>query len=292
MTLLGYCAALGAAIAWALGSILFRRLGDKCPPLGLNLMKCLIGLLYTGIVLACIARTPVHTQAFLLLGISGLLGIALGDTFFFKALNSLGPKLTLLFATLGPVVTVLLAVVFLHERFSIGAAAGIIITLAGVTITAWGEMPATDEAKAIRLSGICYAFLSVAAMSSSIIVAKIAIVSVPALEGTFIRLGWAAAGLGMWAIVTRQLPDWVRPLKDPAILKLMLAGVFVVIFGGFFLFLFSLKYIDASIATVLEATTPIWILPMAHFMCKEKVRAIEVYGSVLAVAGVALIFLS
>lgn len=292
LTIIGYCSALGAAVAWALGSILFRRLGDHASPMGMNLVKCLIGLAYLGIVLLCIGRDPVGTRVFILLGVSGLLGIALGDTFFFKALVSLGPKMTLLLATLGPVVTVILAVVFLRERLSLAAIAGITITLTGIAIVTWSETPVGQEARAIRLSGIFYSILSVAAISSSIIIAKIAIVSAPALQGTFIRLEWAAVGLGLWGIATRQLRPWIAPFKDPSIIRLTFIGAFVVIFGGFFLFLLSLKYIDASIATVLEATTPIWVLPMAAMMRKERIRPIEICGAILAVAGVSLILLS
>lgn len=291
--ILGYCAALGAAIAWALGSILFRRMGDYASPLGMNLVKCLIGLVYLGVILLMLGKEPVSLRAVLLLGLSGFLGIALGDTFFFKALISLGPKLTLLLAALGPVFTVVLAVVFLRERLSLLTLSGIAITLAGVTMVTWSETPAGDAgAKAVHFSGIFYSVLSILAISTSIILAKMAIVSVSALTGTFIRLAWAAMALAVWGIVTRNLRSWITPFKDPALLRLTFLGVFVAIFGGFFLFLFALKYIDASIATVLESTTPIWIIPMAFFMRKEKIRPLEILGSCLAVFGVAFIFLS
>jgi drug/metabolite transporter (DMT)-like permease len=263
--LLGYIAAIGAAAAWAFGSILFKKIGDQVDAIGLNLAKCIIGLVYLGAILLFVGTKPIEGRDFLLLGISGLLGIALGDTFFFKALVLLGPRLTLLLSALGPVATVILAIVFLNERPSLVALAGMITTFTGIFIVTWGEAPVTQEAKAIKASGIFYSILSILVISGSIIFAKIAIVSVPVLPA---------------------------PFKDFSLLRLIFLSVFVVVFGGFVLFLAALKYIDASIATVLESTTPLWILPMSAFFLKEKIRPIEIFGAILAVFGIALIFLS
>jgi len=181
---------------------------------------------------------------------------------------------------------------FLRERPSLIALAGMITTFIGIFIVTWGEAPATKEAKAIKASGIFYSILSILVISGSIIFAKIAITSVPVLQGTFIRMIWAAAGLFVWGIATGRIGAWAIPFKDLSLLRLIFLSVFVVVFGGFVLFLAALKYIDASIATVLESTTPLWILPIAAFFLKEKIRPVEIFGAILAVLGISLIFLS
>ncbi len=288
--MLGYLAALGAAISWALGSILFRRLGEKVTPLGLNLGKCLIGLVYLGAVLFFTGIEPVTLKIFLILGASGLLGIALGDTFFFEALIRLGPRLTLLLATLGPAFTVILAVLFLRERPSVLQWSGIILTLGGVITVVW-ERPSAADVRKGWAKGLIYSLLSIVCMSAGILLAKIGVAPVSALEGTFIRLLWGASGLFICGCVTRKFGNWLTPFRDPGLFRLMLVSVFVIIFGGFWLFLVSLKFIDASIATILEATTPLWILPMSFFILKEKIRMREVIGVTIAVCGVGCIFL-
>ena len=290
--MLGYFAALGAAIAWAFGSILFKKLGDRVNALGVNLAKCLIGLAYIGIILLFIGVKPMQGRDFFLLGISGLLGIALGDTFFFKALVLLGPRLTLLLAAFGPAATVILAMLFLRERPSLTALAGMITTFSGIFIVTWGETPATKEEKTAKALGIFYSVLSILAISGSIIFAKIAIVSVPVLQGTFVRILWAAIGLFILGIGSGRLGTWIMPFRAPALLRLIFFSVFVVVFGGFVLFLAALKYIDASIATVLESTTPLWILPITAILFKEKIRRVEIFGAILALLGISLIFIS
>jgi len=79
----------GAAL-WA-SAVVYARLGQKIPPLALNLSKesncdrpdCLD------------SDCPTHLIDAVALGLlllSGVLGIGLGDTFYFEALNSLGAR--------------------------------------------------------------------------------------------------------------------------------------------------------------------------------------------------------
>lgn len=288
--ILGSLAALVSAAAWAFGSILFRRLGDEVSPLGMNLGKGIIGVVCLGAVILFTGREPVTSRAFLFLGVSGLLGIALGDTFFFKALVELGPRLTILLGTLGPVFTVILAVVFLRERPPLLAGMGIPLVIAGTTWVLWEQAP-KKEIRHARNHGVAYALLSALCMSLGIIFAKIGVASCSALQATFIRFLWSAAGLALWGCIRRDLAGWLRPFKEPRLLKFIFVTVLVVIFGGFWVFLIALKYIGASVAATLNSTTPLFILPMTAFFLKEKVSLRAVLGAAVAVAGIALIFI-
>jgi drug/metabolite transporter (DMT)-like permease len=288
--ILGILAALTSASAWAFGSILFRRLGDEVSPLGMNLAKGIIGILCLGAVILLMGIEPVTAHAFLFLGVSGLLGIALGDTFFFKALIQLGPRLTILLGTLGPVFTVTLAVVFLRERPSLLAWMGIFLVVGGTTWVLWERAP-RKKLKAKWAYGVKYALLSALCMSLGIIFAKIGVASCSTLQATLIRFLWSVIGLTLWGCVTKDLGNWLLPFRNPRLLKLIFSTVLVVIFGGFWLFLVALKYIDASIATILNSTTPLFILPMAVFLLKEKISFRAILGAIVAVGGITLIFI-
>jgi drug/metabolite transporter (DMT)-like permease len=288
---LGSLAALISAFTWALGSILFRKLGDEVSPLGMNLAKGIIGILYLGAILLLMGIKPVTNREFLLLGTSGLIGIALGDTFFFKSLIYLGPRLTVLLGTLGPAVTVILAVIFLRERLSLLAWIGIFLVMAGVFWISWGHSP-KEETKKIRSSGIKYLLLSILCTSIGIILAKIGVASISALQALSIRFLGGILGLTVYGCVTHQLKNWLIPFKDYRLLKFILFTVFIVVFGGFWLFLWALKYIAASVATILNSTTPLFILPLTAFILKERISIREIIGAVMAVTGVVLIFVA
>ncbi|MFA5356380.1 MAG: DMT family transporter [Candidatus Omnitrophota bacterium] len=289
-SILGSFAALISAFAWALGSILFRRLGDKVSPLGMNLGKLIIGILYLGAILLFTGIKPMGTRELIFLGASGLLGIALGDTLFFRALIYLGPRLTVLLGTTGPVVTILLAVIFLKERPSALAWTGIFLVLTGITSILWQHSP-KGRTERNYLPGIKYLSLSIICTSIGIIFAKIGVSSTSALQALYIRFLAGAIGLAIFGCANRKLTTWLTPFKDLRLLKFILFTVFIVVFGGFWLFLLSLKYIDASVATILNSTEPLFILPLAAFMLKEKILFTEIIGAVIAVSGVVMILM-
>jgi drug/metabolite transporter (DMT)-like permease len=287
---LGSAAALLSAAAWALSSILFRRLGDEASPLGMNLGKCIIGSVALGAIILFVGIHPVPVRDFVFLGLSGLLGIALGDTLFFTALMSLGPRLALLLGALGPVFTVIMAVIFLRERPSLLAWTGMVTTIAGINWAMWESVPQEAEGRSHRLTAIKYGVLSIFCNAAGIILAKVGVSSVSALDGTFIRFLCGMIGLLIVGGSSGQLKTWLTPFADRRTIKLLLSAVFVAIFGGFWLFLVALKHIDASIAVVLNETTPLFVLPLAFFMLKEKISLRSVIGAAIAVSGVVLIF--
>jgi drug/metabolite transporter (DMT)-like permease len=288
--IIGSFIALASAIAWAIGSILFQKVGDKASALGMNLVKASLGLVYLGVVMLITGIHPVSMHSFLWLGASGLLGIALGDTLFFKTLSYLGPKLTILLEPLGPVVTIAMAYVFLGEKLSALGWAGAILTLSGVSIVLWKSAP---EKKAHKnwVPGIICSILSTLCMSAGIIFAKIGVKDAYTIDATFVRLLWAVAGLFVFGLTTRRLAGCLSPFKEPRLARLILGSTAVVIFGGFWLSLVALKYVSASVATILGSTTPIWILPITALALKEKISMHEIVGSVVAVFGVVLIFI-
>jgi len=69
-------------MSWALGSVLFKILGDKLPPIPLTFAKGVTGALMLGLLMAGVGLRDLDFQAILLLIVSGTLGIAIGDTFF------------------------------------------------------------------------------------------------------------------------------------------------------------------------------------------------------------------
>jgi len=80
--LIGIAAALGSAASWAAGSVLFKMLGDKLPPIPLTFAKGIAGAAMIGVVLVFVGLHGIDSRPLVLLIVSGILGIAIGDTFF------------------------------------------------------------------------------------------------------------------------------------------------------------------------------------------------------------------
>ncbi len=63
-------------------------------------------------------------------------------------------------------------------------------------------------------------------------------------------------------------------------------------FLGVWTSLVALKFIPAGIAATLNATTPVWIIPNVVLYYKEHVTCRAVLGALIAVGGVAVLFLT
>ena len=288
--MLGGLAALGSAAAWAVGSVLFRRLGDEVSPLGLNLAKGALGLLFLGAVLAVVGVEPIGSESLGYLAASGLVGIALGDTLFFMALVRLEPRSTLLLATLGQVFTVVLALLLLGERPAALAWPGMVLVIGGVTwVMRERQQGETPDVTRERRLGIVYGLLASLCMAAGILLTKVGVETVPALQATFLRLAAGVLGLLVVGVATRRIGGWLAPFRSIRLIRSMSVAVAVIVFGGFYLSVLALKLADASVATVLNATEPLFILPLAAFALRERVSLRAFLGAAIAVAGVAVV---
>ena len=89
----GEACAILSALAWAIGIMLYRQLGASLSPLRLNFLKNLLvlGMMIPAILVAHGTALPAFTPWQLAAAIaSGVLGIGVADTLYFRALNELG----------------------------------------------------------------------------------------------------------------------------------------------------------------------------------------------------------
>ena len=105
-TTFGALAALGSAIAWAVTSLLARSMLTELGSVGINAIRSTIGgtLLVTW-VLATVgtgAFTTISVSAWLLLGLSIVTAIALGDTVFFESTRFIGVARAMTISTTYP----------------------------------------------------------------------------------------------------------------------------------------------------------------------------------------------
>lgn len=287
LTVIGMMAALGSAASWALGSVLFRRLGDHLPPVALTFAKGVTSVVLLGVVLVIIGFEAIGMKAWLLLILSGLLGIALGDTLFFLALNNLGAHAVVILFTLGQVLTVILAVFWLGEQPQPLDWAGISLILGGVTIVMWTRI--SGEEGRTGIVGALYGLLSVIAMAVSIIIAKEALATTGSIQATFIRMVAGTIGIFLFSQATGRMLGELSALRQPRLLGFFLLSVGVVTFGGFWLSLVAIAHLDVAIANTLNATEPLFVLPLAAFMLKERITPPVILGSLVTVGGIILI---
>jgi len=297
---IGIAAALGSAVSWALGAILFKKIGESMSPLAMTLAKALVSVVLLGVTLFFMGFKAVTPENLRMLVLSGLIGIAVGDTLFFAALQHLGPQTLVVLMMAGQVLTALLALIFLGERPSAHAWAGIASVVAGVTVVLWANL--SGERQPSRARGIVLGLLSVLCMAVSLILAKKGLVEKvlvdPAaakekmqetLQGTCVRVLAGAVGIALYGLVTGNLRRWFAEGRDARLAGSFVFSVFVVTFGGFWLSLLAIRHVDVAIANTLGSMEPVFVLPLAAIFLKEKIRPMAILGTFIAVAGVVVL---
>jgi drug/metabolite transporter (DMT)-like permease len=289
--IIGVVAALGSAASWALGTILFKGVGAEFSSMAMTFIKSVTGALLLFVLLCLMGGTTPQRDALGWLALSGLLGISAGDTFFFAALQRLNAHQLIIIMMLGPAITVLMAVLFLRESPSLWAWIGIILVLSGVSLTLFGDSR-TAEQPAATQTGIVFGLLSIVSMAISIIVAKLGLRHVSALEGTFLRMVFGFCGMLLLGLFRREIGSWLYPLRQGGLRGRFALAVLVVTLGGFWLSLAAIKHLDVSIANTLIATEPLFALPLAMIWLHERPSRLAITGACVAFPGALLLALS
>jgi uncharacterized membrane protein len=255
----------------------------------MTLVKGVIGIILLMAVLNLAGPSSIETVALLYLCLSGVLGIAVADTLFFAALQDLGPVALVVFFMMGQIVTALMALVWLGEMPSLHSWAGIGVTLAGVAAVLWPKLGAHSSLKRTGLRGVLLGFLSMVCMSISTVVAKPALESVSTIMATLIRMTCGTLCILLFGLVTNRLRQWISPVRNMRLVTRFVFAVAVVTFGGFWLSLVSIKYLDVAVASTLGATEPLFVIPLALVFFNERISPIEGLGAICASIGVMLL---
>ena len=288
---IGASAAILSALCWAVSALLFAQISQSISAISLNLVKGLVAIVCLSLITFPIILSVITTNQWLFLALSGLLGIAIGDTLYFVTLRQLGARLTLLMSTLIPVVTASIAVFLFSENLGVTAALGLALTIGSVFYVMWSKAERTDKAKNIPF-GLSLGMLFITTESSAILLTKAAVLEMDSVLVTFIRQVIGVAGLVFWMMATRTFVENTKPLTALKTKKWRLIGASII--GGVlgtWLSVYALKMTYASVAVVLNSVSPLFIIPLSMWILKEDVPRSSQIGAFIAVFGIVIYFL-
>lgn len=269
----GVAAALLAALGWTLASGLWRRLPTSLGPVQLNLLKNLLALALQLplLLLALPAAAPVPLA---LLLVSGVMGIAAGDSFYFAALRRLGTRRTLTVEAGGPAVTSAAGVLLLAEVPAAQQWAGTALVSLALVLVALQCPPqrpaaaviATPPSAASQRLGLLLALLALLCGSAGALLARAALRLQPMspLQASSLRL------LGACLVLLPLLPALLGPILSrsqprPAERRwpLVLAATLLGTTAGIGLQQLALLRLPAGLAVALLATAPLMAVLLA-----------------------------
>ena len=305
----GEIAGLAGACLWAICATVYASIGVKIPPLYLNLAKGVIAIVFIFITFA-ITRSQfsilsINSSVVIILAISGAIGIGIGDTAYFQALNTLGARKTLLIETITPTVTALLAFIFIGEKLGANLWIGIFITLIGIM---WviSERNQVDTNADINLrlqqksivTGILWTLISILSEAIGAVVSRYALSTsdISPLESSLIRLLGAVTAIVILILFSSQKSRQKQTKKyqmdwSVKILSIITITAFASTYLGIWLQQTAYKFSPAGVAQTLLATSPLFILPIVALK-GEKVSIRSILGAIIALFGVSILVLT
>jgi drug/metabolite transporter (DMT)-like permease len=287
-------AALGTATCWAATGLIAADAVRVLGAFHFNLIRQLfVTVLLAVLVLAMGAWSPPGWGVVAVLGLSGVIGILIGDTFNFAAVARIGPRRAgAIFALNAPMAAVM-GWLILGEVLPWRRVLGIAVTAAGVALAILGR-PRSDAHRlealhGTLLVGLALGLLAAFGQAAGSLIARPAMTAGldPYLASLF-RVGTSGLAMGLMA-ATPLAPAAPRVWGRHALI-LTAATAVIGLLIGMTLFLYALQGSKTGIIATLSATSPVILLPLLWLRTGQRPSGLSWAGAALAVAGLALIF--
>lgn len=294
----GEIAALGTACCWSVGSIFFTISSRKIGHNTVNRLRLVVGLVL--LMAAHYALTgrvfpgSLTNEHWLWFGLSGIIGFAIGDTLLFRAFVLVGPRISMLMMALVPVFSTLIAWLFLNELLAFTDIVAIAVTIAGIcwVVLSRPRTPRPHRQKDHYVLGLLCAIGGALGQAVGLILSKKGLLTgLMPLSGNILRISTAILVIWCITILTRSVPHTMESLKNHKAIYAMCGGAFLGPFLGVWLSLIAVDHAYVGIASTLMALPPVFLIPLSRWIFKEKITVGSVLGTVVAMVGVALIFL-
>ncbi len=297
---MGELAALGTAFCWSFSSIFFTAGSKRVGSLVVNRARLVAAVLLVGlahrVLLGRFFPFDAEPQRIVWFTLSALVGLVLGDTLLFQSYIFVGTRIGMLLMSLNPIFGALLAWPLLGETLSLPEVAAMMLALAGATwVVLERGAPKNGAVPADRRRYALGATLAVAAglcQALGLIIAKRGLAGDFApLSAVIIRM--SSAMIVMWGLAAAQgqVTTTIHTLrKDHRAELAILGGAIAGPFLGVWLSMVAVQNARVGIASTLMAMTPIMLLPLVRLIYREHVSARAAAGTLLAVAGVAIMF--
>jgi drug/metabolite transporter (DMT)-like permease len=286
--------ALMTAVLWAAAIIFLKRSGETVSPYALNVFRVVVSTAVLVLTIVLMGQKVLYEAPrmdLLILFASGVIAIAISDTFFLMALNRLGAGIMAIIDCLYAPFIVLFAFIMLGERLGVWQWIGMALVIAGVLIAARHEPPRGTPAGQVII-GSLYGIIAIATVAFGIVLAKPVLERSPVLWATAMRQIGALVVMIPAALILpsrRKIfhaftPAWNWKYTIPAtILGSYLALIF---------WIAGMKYSLAGPAAILNQTSSIHVLIFASIFLREPFTMRKAIASVLAIGGTVVVMLN
>ncbi len=292
---IGEILSLASAITWGISVSLFKIIGNTISPYILNPLKNTIGSIL--FLITCLLFTDsmlineLNRIDFIILILSGIIGITIADVLFLNSLNILGTSKSAILNTIYTPTVIMLAYFFLGEELTIihmlggGLILGSIIYLSIDS----DDNKIKDLNKGIILGITAYSLMAVGIVMIKPILTKFS----------------HSIDIQLWIILCRLIPGTIlsyvtmsimlntqeikKQLSNHQIWPIIFLGSFLGTYVGFAMWIIGMAKTTASIASILNQTSTIFIAFFGWLILKEKFSNKMLLCFVIALLGAFII---
>jgi drug/metabolite transporter (DMT)-like permease len=308
MNTTGLIFALLATFSWSLCIFPFTQAARRLGSVPLNHFRLLLAVILLGVASLLIDYTGFKELfqremmgAWFWLGLSGIIGLTIGDHFGFAMYAILGPRIGSVLTTFAPAASLITGFFILDERLSFIGIMGMLITVLGVI---WISLNPNERDKipdhghgSIR-AGIIYGLLAAACQGAGLVLAKKGMMdqsgtelNIHPVHATLMRMFIATSSLYMYTIIRGKFRE-----VSTSILENRNKGLFYASAGTLFgpvtgvsLALFTVVYLKASVAQTIFSLVPVFALLIAMIFFREKISLRALLGVFVAITGVLIL---
>lgn len=303
----GEIMAILTTLSWTICIFPFTEASRRLGPNTVNHYRLLLAVFLLSIILIAFKGyrfiqlfSEPHLNNWIWLGLSGVIGLTLGDYFGFTMYAIVGTRLGSIFASLSPGAALLFGFILLDETINFIGIIGIIITSLGV---AWISLSKAEHAQIPdhgygKISkGILFGVLSAICQGIGLVLAKKGFFNpnineeINPIHATWIRMITATITIFAVSVIAGKIKNISLPFINNQNngIKFMVAGT---IFGpviGVSMSLYTISVLNVSISQTIFSLVPVFVLPIANWIYKEKITFKALLGAVIATLGVIML---
>ncbi len=288
------------ALLWAVGIFPFAHSTKYFSANDINVLRLFIAVLmlspfiplHEGLSLTDLFTT-VHLNQWLWLGLSGLVGLALGDYFSFSAFKHIGARNSSIFSTLAPGAALFFGFFVTNESLNFIGIFGILVTLLGLIFM---SLQKKDHQEPINFIGITHAVGAAVCQGIGIVLAKKAYIneaiSISPFHAAWIRITVALCALLFYYVLSMQIRPLLRNTFKRQQTKgwmFLLTGTLIGTVLGLAFAMQSVSKINSALAQTIFSLVPVLAIPLAYLFHRERITRNVLSSALVAVAGVIIL---
>lgn len=291
--MLGELLTIIAALCWAVGASLYKKGLVNVSLVTLNLFRSISVAIYGFLALYLLGKWSLLSELNLVtlayIGVSSLLVLLVGDTFYFIGLRSVGVAKTVPIAYSYSIFVAIISTVFLREPMTASILLGTVAVVSGVWLVAGRAENEASKQKISKL-GILAALGTALCWACGLTLFKVILADTDPFVLGSVRMLFLLPVLGVLAVLPFGARSSVRHLRKSHIFMMFLSGFIALGVGDTFLYI-GLETAKANVVAPLASTTPLFAAIIAILFLKERVSKRVVVGTLLVTAGTMLLTL-